>query len=76
VLKVERIRQEILTSCKITIYLLGIDAGMTYASIGRMMGDLHASSVGRVLKKVALENIQNRKTHKEIDEIRKIYTEI
>lgn len=60
---------------RILIYLLGSDAGMQYSSIGRMLGDLHASSVGRVFKKVALENMRSGKTQREIARTRKIYME-
>ncbi len=38
------------------IYLLSTDAGMTYAAIGRILGDLNPGGVGRMFKKVRDEN--------------------
>lgn len=60
---------------RILIYLLGSDAGMPYAAIGRMLGDLNSSSIGRVFKKVTLELEKNGKVKKEIMTIKKNYTE-
>lgn len=35
------------------MFLLGSDAGLNYAAIGRLMDDLSSASIGRISKKVA-----------------------
>jgi REP element-mobilizing transposase RayT len=57
----------------VLMYLLKRDGGMTFAAIARKLGDRDSSGVGRMYKKMIIENNRETDIKKDIREIEKSY---
>jgi putative transposase len=58
---------------KVTMFLLGRDAGITYSDISEMMNGLHYSGIGKICRKVAAECERRGKVREMVKGIEKIY---